>query len=611
MRLKFIKVITVLLLVLTGLAMLLLAIYAYELKLDNNPVMGSQRKVLALAGAACLALATGFLVSRRIHDLFKTRALQRLEAGLERAGDFASRLPAMNWLRDAQQRVRASVPGRWLARHPEVWAILGALLVISTSYWFITSGRWVWQPYKHYYDRQADAFLAGSLALLEAPPAPLIALAEPYDFRNRTDIEYIWDASFYQGKYYLYWGPVPAVLAAAIKLIRPGRLEDQHLIMFFLTGMALVMAALLHWLRKTFFPISPAWTLLPLTMTAGLCAPVLWLVERPSVYEAAIAGGAFFLLLGLYAALRGMVSRPGNGWLALAGLAWGASVGCRLNHAAAVIWLAGVLGLYLIQRERGTWGWVLPALCLGLPLLASATGLGWYNLARFGSIFETGHRYQLTGPSLPADYSLTLSGGYMLPNLYNYLFRPLVYTWTDFPFVFAPYIRETMWPWFIRLPAHYYYSEPVAGIFSAIPFFWLIALPVLRPLRAGWDWAHERISAPAVPAQPLIKWVWWLTGGAALISLGFLSLFISSIMRYLVDVVPLLMILSALSLWWGLDCLHRHPGLQRLLLAAMVILALVSVWIGLFASFQVPGQRFESNNPDLYRMIARYFEGKP
>jgi hypothetical protein len=606
MRYTRLKKIAIILLAFAGLLMLLLAIFAYNLKLDNNPAMGAQRKALALAGLACLAFAAAWLASGRLARLFAPvhSLLQRLNAS-------ASQLPLLKGLRNGFQRLADSAPGRLLKRHPAAWAGLGALLVMLVSYWYITSGLWSWLPYTRYFDRQADAFLAGSLALLEKPSPQLLALANPYDYHNRAGIGYLWDSSLYHGHFYLYWGPVPALLAAAAKLIHPGQVEDQHLVMFFLAGLTLMLAALLHWLRKTFFPEAPAWTLLPLTLAGGLSAPLLWLVNRPSVYETAIAGGQFFLILGLYAALRGLAAPSGTGWLVLTGLAWGASVGCRINDAAAVLWLVALTCLYLIYRSKRSLNWFILALCMGLPLLAWAGGLAWYNLARFGSLLETGHRYQLTGPALPADYSLVASPLYILPNLYNYLLRPLFYSWREFPFVYAPNIKEGMWPSFIRLPEHYYYGEPVAGIFAVVPFFWLLILSLLQPLRAAWDWAHERNTTPTASIHPLLPWVCWFVAGALLVSLFSLSFFISSTMRYLADLVPLLTVLSGLSLWSALEFLRERPGWRRLLQAALLVLALLSLIIGLFASFRVSGQRFESSNPALIHALARFFTGQP
>jgi hypothetical protein len=595
-----------------GVGMLLVAVYAYDLKLDNNPTMGSQRKWLALLGLCCLVQAVVGLASNKIRVLGKTDAFRSLNNRFKQAIGWLRRSSTSAWLRSTWRRAQTSTLASLIKHHPKIWAVGGVLLVTLISYWYITSGRWEWISYTRYFDRQADAFLSGSLALLDKPSDQLSALANPYDYHNRAGIKYLWDVSLYQGKFYLYWGPVPAVLAAAVKLIHPGEVQDQYLVMFFVTGLTLVLAALLYWLRKTFFPKAPAWTVLLFTLIGGLSTPMLWLINRPSVYETAIAGGEFFLVLGLYAALRGMLAQPetGRSWLIVAGLAWGAAVGCRVNDAIAVIWLAGLTCLYLILREKRTWKWVFPALCLGVPLLAWAAGLGWYNLARFGSLFETGHRYQLTGPALPAVYSQVVSLQYILPNLYNSLFRPLVYSRNEFPFVFAPNLTDKMWPWFIQLPEHYYSAEPVAGIFLSIPLFWLVALPALAPLRAGWNWLKERSVKPANPVHPLLPWTFWMIAGAVLCNLGSLTIFISSTMRYLADVVPLMTILVGLCVWWGLDFLNRRPGLQRLLLVIVFVLGLVSVLIALFVNFHVSGQRFETNNPHLYRVIAQFFMGK-
>ena len=140
-----------------------------------------------------------------------------------------------------------------------------------------------------------------------------------------------------------------------------------------------------------------------------------------------------------------------------------------------------------------------PALCLGLPAAGWAAGCGWYNL-RLAACSKPVADISCHRTGLPTDYNRWFRALF-IPNLYNYLFRPLRYAWKDFPFVLAPYINEKMWPWLIRQPEYYYSAEPVAGIFLSIPFFWLIVLPILRPLRAGWDWDH-RTAYPAGQTGP-------------------------------------------------------------------------------------------------------------
>jgi len=114
-------------------------------------------------------------------------------------------------------------------------------------------------------------------------------------------------------------------------------------------------------------------------------------------------------------------------------------------------------------------------IALILPLVFWGAGLAWYNYARFGNILETGHRYQLTGGALPADYRNIVSPSYILPNLYEMLARPMEIHWHEFPFVFTPFISNTMWPKLFFYPRNlnYFYGEPITGLFISMPVIWL------------------------------------------------------------------------------------------------------------------------------------------
>src|SRR5262245_62100695 len=64
------------------------------------------------------------------------------------------------------------------------------------------------------YSEQARAFAHGRLHLLVDPPAALASLPDPYDPRAREALPCMHDVSYYRGRYYLYFGPVPALLLA-------------------------------------------------------------------------------------------------------------------------------------------------------------------------------------------------------------------------------------------------------------------------------------------------------------------------------------------------------------------------------------------------------------
>ena len=115
---------------------------------------------------------------------------------------------------------------------------------------------------------------------------------------------------------------------------------------------------------------------------------------------------------------------PHKGYIAFSAIAFGLAGATRINLLPSVVFLAIVMfwRIYVINRKKINES--IPALAAAfLPLALIACSLFWYNYDRFGSIFEFGHRYQLTGPSLTADYNDISSVKYIIPNLYTYVFR--------------------------------------------------------------------------------------------------------------------------------------------------------------------------------------------
>lgn len=600
MRKRKAIIVTAVLLIALGAAAILIGFYAYQLGLDNNPVMGPKRKFLIALGVFLLLLIP-------------------IVAGLKQA---ARRLGLSVWWTAFVERWQQtrfvlwlnSLEGRpfsrFMRRHAWIYALLASLIVIVTALWYITAGTFTqWTPYSRYYDRQADAFLAGQLPLLDQPPAELAQVKNLYDWKAREGINYLWDASYYQGKYYIYWGPVPALVAAAIKFIHPGVVEDQVLVLIFISGLAIVMGALFHWLRKTYFPSAPGWTVLLFTLTALFCTPVFWLVNRPSVYEAAIASAQFFLFLGIYAVLRGATpveKKPG--WLILAGFSLAATVGSRFSNAVTVV-LFSLAAVLPLLKGIGKKGWKpAPLLSFGLPLAAGAIALAAFNFARFGSIFETGLRYQLTGEALPVNRSLLFSIGYFSPNLYSSLLRPLQFTPGQFPFFTTPFVLDNMWPNFVHRPKTYYSGEPVAGVLATIPFLWLMILPLIKWVRSLLAWVNERPQLVAAEdASALPVWTTWALALAALSQFITNMSFVMTTERYLADFTPLLILCTALLVWYACARLKFRPGWKRFLLLLTFLLCVATLCIGLLTNMQGADHRFENNNPHLYAQIVNFF----
>ena len=64
------------------------------------------------------------------------------------------------------------------------------------------------------YNLLAKGYLSGHLSLSILPAPELLALPDPYDPIANARLR-IWDATLFKGRYYLYFGPTPALLLFA------------------------------------------------------------------------------------------------------------------------------------------------------------------------------------------------------------------------------------------------------------------------------------------------------------------------------------------------------------------------------------------------------------
>jgi hypothetical protein len=481
------------------------------------------------------------------------------------------------------------------------------LLLVLFCYWFfITSGKLVqFPPYSQYFDRLADALLAGQLHLLEEPHPALGELDNPYDFRNREGFSYLWDASYHQGRYYLYWGPVPAMVAALAKLITPMVVEDQYLVFLFLSGHAIVFAILLATLRKHWFPTTPKWSVSLFIVMACLSTPLFWLINRPHVYEAAIASGQFFLITGLLFMILSMKSTSWKAvWLMLTGFCWGAAINARFSLLLAVAMLSLLFAIMVIAQQGWKAGWrILVWLLLPLGLWAGFTAA--YNFFRFGSVLETGHRYQLTGMAYPPRYEDVTSWRYILPNFYSYVLRPLEFDPQVFPFYNAPYLTWRMWPFYVRLPAHYYYAEPVAGLIPLMPASLALLLPLWTLWRYALDWLHEKADPIRIDKISSKTWLFVFGFGGVISLFAPILVFVSSSMRYLADVSSIATLAGCLGFWWLYERWDNKLALRTFLIVTMVGLIVYGVVISILVNFTNGDRRFLTHNPALYTLIRQ------
>lgn len=525
-----------------GGAIVAAAFFAEAIGLDNDPGWGKGRIAILVFGT--LVITFGLLYS-----LYTDTVLSISHKIQSRASQSINVLVAF-------------------VRHE--WYIFPILILVILVYiWFASSGSWIrWEPATRYYAELANSFKQGKLHLLDEPNANLLSLSDPYDPNARHGVNYFIDYSLYNGKYYLYWGPVPAFILMLIEPFTRGRVGDLYLAFNFVCGIFLLQFLFIVIMRDRFFRDLPKW-ILPLSISvAGLITPWTYiLINEPNgrIYEAAISGTQFFLMGGFLVAVIALDRpAPSSFLLGVTGFLWALAIGTRLVIALPV----GFMILMIAYRIWKTMslslmGVAMKLFSLSLPLILCFIGLGWYNWARFGSPTETGLSYQLAGVNQNYGNAL-FSPSYFFQNLYTYLFHPLSMV-PQFPFLYPQEVT-------------------VMGLLFIAPF---TILAMLSMTMLSMNSTQKDLFGVKDNGTDFLDWIITCLIGTFLCAFGLLLISFWTTIRYLADFMPALTMLSILGFWQGYQLLAQKPRYQRLYSILGIILAVASIIVNILLSISV------------------------
>jgi len=437
----------------------------------------------------------------------------------------------------------------------------------------------------------ADAFLHDQLNLRIDPSPELLALEDPYDPVANDRIT-LHDASLYKGKYFLYFTPTVALLFIIPFKVIFGYFLSEPLLTALLcfVGFAFTYFTFIRLLTIGALQVS-----LPTLATSALvfatATTVPFLLRRPAVYELCIAAGFAFMMAGTYFLVQAISSGPKKRIYANA-ITAGILFGLCISSRPSQLFACGVLIVGFIVIRRFLYSDKTKTLFSYLGLLMVPIGLigiamCWYNYARFGSIFEFGTTYELSG--LHPHRTALMSLSYLPLGLYHYLFQSIPFD-LRFPFFHA---ATPVSPFRDTLPFKYFY-EQIIGLMS-LPVYWLFLFPLFC-IHQLWK---------KVPAL-LILSLFMLAAG--LISLCILSTMVCITMRYMVDFSPILL-LSIISLFLvsrEFIFISNGPGLT-LNRQCYYIPAFLSILISLCISMTGYGDNFKNSNPQLYDKLESMF----
>lgn len=342
-------------------------------------------------------------------------------------------------------------------RRQKVVVIGIALIFIGLLYWTCqTSINTNKTTYGSFYTEEfVDSLIKGNISLEEEPSKELQQLENPYDkqAREENEVEAKWDVAYYKGKYYVYFGILPALL-----LLVPYKLiTNQYMTMslavflFGLLATIFTIKAFIAMYQKWFSKV-PFKLLIVAILGILMGSFLLWLTRRPDVYELVLLAGYYFVMQGIYLLFKAIEKESTHiGYLMLSCLSLALSVACRPTFLLVSIIILPMLWNLLQETKNKKKRMVLLITSIVIPYAVVGIGLMIYNGIRFDNVLQFGARYQITvGDMRNLGYRI-----WCLPNgLFSYFLKVPLITST------FPFWQVTQDP--ISFPG-FYYNSPMAG----------------------------------------------------------------------------------------------------------------------------------------------------
>jgi len=281
-----------------------------------------------------------------------------------------------------------------------------------------------------------DAIIDGRTNLEYGNPEKLLQIERPYDNKYRFANGYELfssvvpnDWSWYKGKYYCYFGVVPAILLyVPYKLITGHYLSNHAGVFLFGAANVVLLALLWRYCVKKYMCDTMFALYLFSFITLFFASSISTTFRLPLIYSIVMNAGYMFTVAGVLLLLKSVdgeqIDCPK---LFFACLCLALVFGCRPNLGLASLFVPVILW------KRRSWKLVMFVM---IPYILIAIPLCWYNYVRFESVFEFGQRYTLNGWATFA-YHLQSPLGKLVRTFVasvHYLFCPNIFT-LEFPFV--------------------------------------------------------------------------------------------------------------------------------------------------------------------------------
>lgn len=317
-----------------------------------------------------------------------------------------------------------------------VFNILTYTVLIQMNSTYI-SASWSWH---RQYSQLAEAFADGR-ANIDLPECPeLDAMENPYDttLRSKEAPSAPWDISYYNNKYYVYFGAVPVLIFYLPYYLITGEAFPTHFGIYICAVLTLILSfVLIKKIIRRWFPKTSLGVYLLISLILGNGLGNIPFLMTPSFYALPFIMSQAFILAGLSLWINAadLIDKCADTTAKFAGspdasassanrsakntdksviinliagsLCMAIVAGCRPTFLIASFFVFPILGAALLNKcDKSSPRAALKSLftkqniyrfaAFAAPYIIVAAAVMYYNYIRFGSVFDFGANYQLT-----------------------------------------------------------------------------------------------------------------------------------------------------------------------------------------------------------------------
>lgn len=252
----------------------------------------------------------------------------------------------------------------------------------------------------HQYYELAQALASGQTSLLAKPSPELLALDNPYDTAARisSGAVYLWDHAYFNGKYYVYFGVLPAIVyyLPFYLVTSGGELPNWIAVGISYALFSTGLIFLLFNICKKWFPEASQASFLLCFVTLILGSWAFPGAQNPDLYNVPISLGLACSAWGLAFLVKAVTPYKVN----LQSACLGATLLSLTILCRPQMLIFGVVAITLAiftLRDPMARNSNAKAICVALiPVAITGLAAGIYNYSRFGSPFDFGANYNLT-----------------------------------------------------------------------------------------------------------------------------------------------------------------------------------------------------------------------